>query len=105
MIMQTQLNTLSQAGAWGDVGKHWRDMAFLLIVPSIAVGYKRVFGLVAVWVQPHQAHYHSQEEAAHKLALLVNESVDWTYTLVWLNEALSHAPLSRTCQHHDRWHA
>ena len=93
VIMQAQLNTLSQAGVWGDVGKHWWDMAFLLIVPNITSWYKRVFGLVAVWAHPYQAHYHNLEVAAHKLALLVDESADWAYAFVWLNEALSHAPL------------
>ena len=92
--MQAQLNMLSQVGMWGDVGKPWQDMVFLLIAPSIGLGYKRVFGLVMVWVHPCQAHYHTLKEAAHKLALLVDESADWVYGFVWLNEALSHALLS-----------
>ena len=53
------------------------DMAFLLIAPSITVGYEKVFGLVALWAHPHQASYQSLEEAACKLALLVDESMDW----------------------------
>ena len=67
---------------------------FLLIVPTITKGYKRVFGLVVVWAHPHQSHYHSLEEVVLKLVLLVDESADWGYTFVWLNEALSHVPLS-----------
>ena len=78
----------------GDVGKPWQDMAFLLIVPSIAVGYKRVSGLVAVWTHPCQACYHTLEVVACKLALLVGESMDWVYAFIWLNNALSHVPLS-----------
>ena len=31
---------------------------------------------------------------ACKLVLLVEESADWLYTFVWLNEAISHVPLS-----------
>ena len=77
----------------GDMGKPWWDMVFLLIVPSITTGYKKVFGLVVVWALPHQACYHTLEVAAHKLVLLVDESADWAYTFVWLNKALSHAPL------------
>ena len=49
---------------------------------------------MAVWAHPCQAHYHSLEEVAHKLALLVDESTDWAYIFVQLNEALSHVPLS-----------
>ena len=98
--------TLSQVGVWGDEGKLQQDMTFLLIVPSITMGYERVFNLVVVWVHSCQAHCHSLEEAACKLALLVDESVDWAYTFVWLDEALSHVPLlseGGTCQCHDRW--
>ena len=84
---------LATSGVWGDVGKPQWDMAFLLIVPNIAVGYERVFGLVAVWAHPYQAHYHSLEEAACKLVLLMDESADWAYAFFQLNEALSHAPL------------
>ena len=58
------------------------------------MGCERVFGLVAVWAHPCQAHYHSLEDAAHKLVLLVEESSDWAHAFVWLNEALSHVPLS-----------
>ena len=52
-ITQGQLTALSQAGAWGDMEKPHQDMAFLLIVPSLAIGCKQVFGLTAVWTHPH----------------------------------------------------
>ena len=48
MIMQAQLNTISESVALGDTEKPQWDMAFLLIMPRIAAGYKRVFGLVTV---------------------------------------------------------
>ena len=57
------------------------------------MGYKRFLGLVAVWVHPHQACYHSLEEAGHKLMLLVDESTDWAYAFVWLNK-VHHASIS-----------
>ena len=79
--MQTQLNTPSQVETWGDVGKPQWDMAFLLIVPSIAMGYERVFGLVVVWAHPCQAHYHSLKEVTLKPVLVVDGSVDWAYAL------------------------
>ena len=94
MIMQAQLDTLSQAMVWGDAEKlHW-DMAFLLIVPSIAAGYERVFGHVTVWAHPHQACYTTLVEAVNKLVLLVDGSGNWLYAFIQLSEALSHAPLS-----------
>ena len=79
---QAQLNTFSQVGVWGDVEKPQQDRAFLLIAPSIAMGYERVLGMVVVWVHPCQACSHTLEKAAHKLVLLVNESVDWAYAFV-----------------------
>ena len=53
-IKQTQLTTLSQAGAWGNTKKSRKDVAFLLIAPSLAIGCERIFGLVAVWAYPCQ---------------------------------------------------
>ena len=43
---------------------------------------------------PQQGHYSSLEEVAHKLVLLEDRSAGWAYAFIWLNEALSHAPLS-----------
>ena len=68
-------------------------MAFLLIVPSIIIGTERFFGLIVVWAHNNQAHYHTLEMRAHKLAMLVDESMDWAYACVWLNKGLSQAPL------------
>ena len=59
--MQAQLNALSLAGVWGDVGKPWQDMVFLLIVLSLAVRCKRVFGLTTMCAHPCQAHFHTLE--------------------------------------------
>ena len=42
---------------------------------------------------PHQAHFKTLEEAAHKLVLLADVSADWPYAFVWLNDAISHVPL------------
>ena len=94
MIMQAQLDTLSLAVAWGDTEKPWWDMAFLLIMPIIAAGYKRVFDLVTAWVHPCQAHYTILVEVAHKFILFMDGSTDWVCAFIQLNEALSHAPLS-----------
>ena len=91
--MQAQLNALSLAGAWGDVEKPWSDIAFLLIVLSLTIGYKRIFGLTAVWAHLHQDHFPTLEEVAHKLMLLADDSTDWPYAFIWLNDAISHVPL------------
>ena len=47
-IMQTQLTTLSQAGAWGEVEKPQWDMAFLIIAPSNNLGGDQVFSLATM---------------------------------------------------------
>ena len=82
VITQEQLNALSQSMAWGDVEKPWEDMVFLLIMPSITTGCKRVFGIVTVWAHPHEAHHWTLEEVAHKLVLLEDKSVDWAYSFI-----------------------
>ena len=64
---------------WSDAGKPHQDMVFLLIASTVTDGHERVFGLVVVWTHPYQASYHSLEEAAHKLVLLVDDSADWVY--------------------------
>ena len=56
VLTQGQLTILSQVGAWGDVEKPHQDMAFLLMAPSLAVGYEWVFGLTAMWMHPCQVH-------------------------------------------------
>ena len=46
-----QLTALFQAGAWGDVEKPHQDMAFILIVPTLAIG------LTAMWMHPTKSTY------------------------------------------------
>ena len=89
----TTEHPLSGGGMGGDMGKPQWDMIFLLIAISTTSGYKRVFGFVAVWAHPCQACHQTLAVAAHKLALLVDESVDWAYTFAQLNEGLSHVTL------------
>ena len=43
---------------------------------------------------PHQAHLHTLEVVAHKLLLLADDSPDWLYAFVQMNDAVSHVPLS-----------
>ena len=93
-IMQEQLNALSQVGAWGSVEKSHQDMVFLLPVLSIAMRCERVFGLTMVWAHLCQAHIHTLDDVTHKLVLLADESVDWPYAFIWLNDVISHLPLS-----------
>ena len=42
---------------------------------------------------PHQAHIETLQEVAHRLVLLADVSADWLYAFVWLNDAMSYAPL------------
>ena len=103
-ITQTQLTTLSQAGAWGEVEKPWLGMAFLMIARSNNAGGDQVFNLAAVWVHLHQSHLSTLVEAALKLMLLVDTSQDWLYTFTCMNVA--HAPVQwRTYQCYDRWYS
>ena len=90
-ITQAQLTTPSQVGYWGDVEKPHQDMVFLLIVPSLAIGCKWVFGLTTVWMQPCLP---TLVDVAHKLLLLAGEGANWPYTYIRMNNAVAHALLS-----------
>ena len=69
------------------------DMVFQIVALSIAIGCERVIGLTTVWAHPHQAHFQTLEEMAHKHMLWADISTDWPCALIWLNDDLSHAPL------------
>ena len=94
IITQGQLATLSQVGAWGDAEKPHQDMAFLLIVPSLAIGCKWVFRLTAMWMHPHQVYLPTLADVVLKLLLLADEGADWSYAYIRMNDAVAHTPLS-----------
>ena len=96
LIMQAQLNTpsLSQTAKWGNAKNPWLQMVFLLIVPSLDMGCKQAFGLVAVWAHPCKACYATLAEAGHKLTLLIDGSADCVYAFIQLDKESFHAPLS-----------
>ena len=54
---------------------------------------QRIIGLTTAWAHPCQSCFQALEEAALKLMLLADESQDWPYVFIWLNNAISHAPL------------
>ena len=91
-IMQTQLATLSQTGALGEVEKPKQDMAFLMIVPSTDAGGDQVFSLAAVWVHPCYGHISTLKEAAQKLMLLADNGPDWPYAFVCMKDTILHMP-------------
>ena len=93
-IMSAQLVALSQAGAWEEAVKPWWDMAFMLIAPSTDAWGEWVFGLTAMWAHPHQAHLHTLEEVACKLLLLADDTPDWPYAFVQMNDNVFHVALS-----------
>ena len=93
-IRQTQLTALSQTGTWGNVENPRQDMAFLLIAPSLTIGCKRIFGLMALWAHPHQAHLVSLVEVVWHLILMADEGLDWLYMFICMNDPVLHVPLS-----------
>ena len=93
-IIQTQLTALSQAGAWGHAEKPQWDMVFVLIAPSLAIGCEWVFGITVMQVHSCQARLATLREVAQNLMLLADETPNWPYAYVWMNGAMTHAPLS-----------
>ena len=93
-ITWPELLTLSHTGTWGNIEKPQGNMAFLLIAPRKTIEGEMVFGLAVVWAHPHQAWLSSLDEAAKKLALLIDLGDNWAYAFVQLNEDAQHVPLS-----------
>ena len=93
-LTHTQLTNLSQAGAWGDVKRPWQNIAFLMIVPNANFSGELIFGLAVVWANPCQGHLTTLVEVAHKLALLVDNGLDWPYAFVCMSSTMCHVPLS-----------
>ena len=77
-------------GMQKSLGRIWPS----LVVPSLATGCERNFGLVAMWTHPHQVWLASLAEVAQCLVLLASEGPDWLYTFVYMNDTILHAPLS-----------
>ena len=94
VIMQTQLTTLSQAGACGEVEKPRQDMAFLMIVPNTNTRDDQAFGLAVVWAHPNQGHLSTLMEAAQKLMLLADDGPDWPYAFVCMSNTMLEVSLS-----------
>ena len=93
-IKHVQLTTLSQAQTWANAEKPRKDMAFLLLAPSLAARGERVFGLVAMWAHPHQVCLVSLAEVAWCLVLLADKGPDWPYAFISMNNTVLHVLLS-----------
>ena len=92
-IAPTQLTTLTQPRAWREIKKPLQDMAFLMLVPSGKTRSDQVFGLAAMSVHPCQDHLFTLVKAAQKLMLLADNSSDWPYAFICMNNSMLHVPL------------
>ena len=97
-ITWSGLSAISWAEACGNPKRSRFGMAYLLLALAQEVEEERRFGLVAVWVHPCQACLPMLEEAARKLALLINTREDCPYTVVQLCKDSQHVPLSSVSQ-------
>ena len=69
-------------------------MAFVLIAQSLAIGCEKVFGLMAMWVHPHEPCLPTLVDATQKLILLADKGPNWPYAYMWMNNTMAHTPLS-----------
>ena len=76
-ITRSGISVISQAEAWEDPKKPRFGMAYLPLAPVQEVEEERKFGLVVVWVHPHQALLPLLDEMAKILTLLINTREDW----------------------------
>ena len=76
------VNCHFHGGVLGEYGEAQAGHGIFLIAPCITIRCGRVFGLTAVWAHPHQAHFPTLLEVAHKPVLLVNIKEDWLYAFM-----------------------
>ena len=69
-------------------------MAFVLIVPSLAIVCEWIFRLAAAWMYPHQVCLPTPAQVAQKLMLLADKGTKWPYVYTRMNDAVAHVPLS-----------
>ena len=94
-ITHSGFSSLTSLKAWGDAEKFCSDVTFLLALTEEGAVGDRVYGLSMIWVNSYQARVSTMEEAVKKLTALVSTGPGWSYTLVWLNGDVYHAPFPR----------
>ena len=97
-ITWSGISAISQAEAWGDPRKPRFGMAYLLLALTQEAEEERKFGLVVVWICPHQDLLPLLDEKAKKITLLINTREDQPYAFVQLCKDSWHVSLSNT------WH-
>ena len=90
-----EISFLISLRAWGDVGKSYSNMAYLLVSTEDEEMSNRVYGLSTMWVDPSQARVPTVEEAVRQLTAVVSSGPNCSYALVQLNEDTCHVSLPR----------
>ena len=92
--MVGELLSISCLKVWGDTQKPHNGMAYLLVRVEDASEVKG-YGMVLVWINPHQAQASMMEEALGILSTCISSGPNWPYVLTQLYEGTNHAPLPK----------
>ena len=90
-----ELLSISHLKIWGDTQKPHNSMGYLMVKVEDASEVKG-YGVVLVWISPHQAWASMMEEALEVLSTCMSNGPDWLYVLTQLYEGTNHAPSQRT---------
>ena len=89
-----ELLSISCLKIWGDIQEPCNNMAYLLVCTGDALGAEN-YGLVLVWISPHQVQASTMEEAVGTLSACISSRPDWPYVLAQLYEGSYHTPLPK----------
>ena len=89
-----ELLSISHLKVWGDTQKSHNGMAYVLVRVEDASETKD-YGIVLVWISPHQARASMMEGALGILSTCISCGPNWLYVLTQLYEGANHAPLPK----------
>ena len=94
-LSPVELSSLNNLKAWRERQKFHHNIAFLLVLAKEEATGDRKYGLLTIWVNPHQARVPSMEEAVGKLTAWASSEPNWPYALLQLHKGTCHAPLPK----------
>ena len=92
--MAGELLSISHLKVWGDTQKTPDGMAYLLVKVE-DISEVEGYGMVLVWISPHQAWASTIEKALEILSTCISSGPDWPYILTQLYEGTNHALLPK----------
>ena len=89
-----ELPSISCLKIWRDTQEPHNDMAYLL-VHTEGDSEAKNYGMVLVWISPHQAWVSMMDEALGTLSACISSGPNWLYLFAQLYKGSNHTPLPK----------